>query len=146
MYIKLCVNQIFNRFVNFVCKKMRGFFYASNLFHYIIIAFFMHERFDFESYLFIWDNSYRRFFINLLILYQIVLRSFNRDNFFHIYWFSRLSKNQWIRKWMCDFDEIKSKWQRKTKIIWSKKNSRDKQRSRFSNKSRWIRKWKSINK
>jgi hypothetical protein len=32
------------------------------LFHYIIIWFFMHERFDFESHLFIWDDSYRSFF------------------------------------------------------------------------------------
>jgi hypothetical protein len=30
VYIELCVNQIFNRLMNFVCKKMREFFYASN--------------------------------------------------------------------------------------------------------------------
>jgi hypothetical protein len=69
----------------------------------------------------------------------------NRDNFFHIYWFSRSSRNQWTRKWVCDFDEIKSKWQRNSRITWSKKNLRDERRSRFSEKSRWIMKWE-INK
>ncbi len=87
--------------------------------HYIIIWFFMHERFDFESHLFIWDDSYRQFFINLLTSHRVVLRLFNRDDFLHIYWFSRSSRNQWIRRWICDSDEIKSKWQRKTKIAWS---------------------------
>jgi hypothetical protein len=90
------------------------------LLHYIIIQFFMHERFDHESHLFIWDDSYRSFFINMLTSYQVVLRSFNRDDFFQIYWFSKSLKNQWIRKLICDFDEIKSKWQRKTKMTWSK--------------------------
>jgi hypothetical protein len=52
------------------------------LFHYIIIQFFMHERFDHESHLLIWDDSYRRFFINLLISHRVVLRSFNRDDLF----------------------------------------------------------------
>ncbi len=79
----------------------------------------MHERFEFESHLLIWDDSYRRFFINLLISYRVVLQSFNRDDFFQIYWFSRSSKDQWVRKWIWDFDEIKSKWQRKTNIAWS---------------------------
>ncbi len=87
--------------------------------HYIIIWFFMHERFDFESHLLIWDDSYRRFFINLLISHRVVLQSFNRNDFFQIYWFSRSSRDQWVRKWICDSDEIRSKWQRKTKIAWS---------------------------
>jgi hypothetical protein len=87
--------------------------------HYIIIWFFMHERFDFESHLLIWDDSYRRFFINLLTSHRVVLQSFNRDDIFQIYWFSKLSRNQWIRRWICDFDEIKSKWQRRTKMSWS---------------------------
>jgi hypothetical protein len=55
--------------------------------HYIIIAFFMHERFDFESHLLIWNHSYRRFFINLLISRRVVLRSFNRDDLFKLRWF-----------------------------------------------------------
>jgi hypothetical protein len=90
------------------------------LFYYIIIQFFMHERLNHESHLFIWDYSYRSFFINILIWHRVVLRSFNRDDFFQIYWFSKSSRNQWIRKWICDFDEIWSKWQRKTKMTWSK--------------------------
>ncbi len=88
--------------------------------HHIIIWFFMHERFDFESHFLIWDDSYRRFFINLLTSHRIVLQSFNRDDFFQIYWFSKSSRNQWVRKWICDSDEIKSKWQRRTKMTWSK--------------------------
>ncbi len=78
------------------------------LFHYIIIQFFMHERLDHESHLFIWDDSYRRFFINLLISRRVVLRSFNRDDFFHIYWFSRSSRDQWVRrlKTRCWWDQI----------------------------------------
>jgi hypothetical protein len=87
--------------------------------HYIIIWFFMHERFDFESHLFIWDDSYRRFFINLLISHRVVLQSFNRDDFFQIYWFSRSSRDQSVRRWICSLDEIRSKWQRRTKIAWS---------------------------
>jgi hypothetical protein len=55
--------------------------------HYIIIQFFMHERFDHESHLLIWDDSYRRFFINLLISRRVVLRSFNRNDLFRSRWF-----------------------------------------------------------
>jgi hypothetical protein len=57
------------------------------LFHYIIIQFFMHKRFDHESHLFIWDDSYRRFFINLLISRRVVLRLFNRNDLFKSRWF-----------------------------------------------------------
>jgi hypothetical protein len=57
------------------------------LFHYIIIAFFMHERFDFESHLLIWNDLYRRFFINLLTSRRVVLRSFNRNDLFKSRWF-----------------------------------------------------------
>jgi hypothetical protein len=87
--------------------------------HYIIIQFFMHERLDHESHLLIWDDSYCRFFINLLISRRVVLRSLNRDDFFHIYWFSKSSRSQRARKWVCDSDEIKSKWQRSSKTSWS---------------------------
>jgi hypothetical protein len=38
---------------------------------------------------------------------------------FRIYWFSRLSRDQWVRRWICDSDEIRSKWQRETKMSWS---------------------------
>jgi hypothetical protein len=88
--------------------------------HYIIIQFFMHERFDHESHLLIWDDWYRRFFINLLTSRRVVLRSLNRDDFFHIYWFSRSSRSQRARRWVCDLDEIRSKWQRSSKTSWSK--------------------------
>jgi hypothetical protein len=93
------------------------------LLHYIIIQFFMHERFDHESHLLIWNNLYRRFFINLLTSRRVVLRSFSRDDFFHIYWFSRSSRDQWARRWVCDSDEIRSKWQRSSKTAWSKENN-----------------------
>jgi hypothetical protein len=43
----------------------------------------------------------------------------NRDDFFHIYWFSKSSRSQRARKWVCDFDEIRSKWQRSSKTSWS---------------------------
>jgi hypothetical protein len=43
----------------------------------------------------------------------------SRDDFFHIYWFSKSSRNQWARKWVCDSDEIRSKWQQSSKMIWS---------------------------
>ncbi len=45
----------------------------------------------------------------------------SRDDFFHIYWFSKSSKSQWARKWVCDFDEIRSKWKRNSKTAWSEK-------------------------
>jgi hypothetical protein len=87
--------------------------------HYIIIAFFMHERLDFGPHLLIWDDSYRRFFINMLISRRVVLRSFNRDDFFHIYWFSGSSRSQRARRWVCGPDKIRSKWQRSSKMTWS---------------------------
>jgi hypothetical protein len=67
----------------------------------------------------------------------------SRDDFFHIYWFSRSSRSQRARKWICDSDEIKSKWQRSSKTAWSEeKESRDDRRSRFSEESRWIMRWR----
>ncbi len=47
----------------------------------------------------------------------------SRNDFFHIYWFSRSSRDQWARKWICDFDEIRSKWQQNSKTAWSEKNN-----------------------
>jgi hypothetical protein len=47
----------------------------------------------------------------------------SRDDFFHIYWYSRTSKSQKTRRWICDSDEIRSKWQRSSKISWSKENN-----------------------
>jgi hypothetical protein len=47
----------------------------------------------------------------------------SRDDFFHIYWFSRSSRNSKARKWVCDSDEIRSKWQRSSKTSWSKEKS-----------------------
>jgi hypothetical protein len=43
----------------------------------------------------------------------------SRDDFFHIYWFSRSSRDQWARRWVCDSDEIRSKWQQSSKMTWS---------------------------
>jgi hypothetical protein len=47
----------------------------------------------------------------------------SRDDFFHIYWFSKSSKSQKARRWVCDSDEIRSKWQRSSKTSWSEEKS-----------------------
>ncbi len=47
----------------------------------------------------------------------------SRNDFFHIYWFSKSSRSQKARRWICDSDEIKSKWQRSSKTSWSKEKS-----------------------
>jgi hypothetical protein len=47
----------------------------------------------------------------------------SRNDFFHIYWFSRSSRSQRARRWICDFDEIRSKWQRSSKTSWSEEKS-----------------------
>jgi hypothetical protein len=47
----------------------------------------------------------------------------SRDDFFHIYWFSRSSRNQWARRWVCDSDDIRSKWQQSSKTAWSEENN-----------------------
>jgi hypothetical protein len=47
----------------------------------------------------------------------------SRDDFFYIYWFSRSSRSQWARRWVCDSDEIKSKWQQSSKTAWSEENN-----------------------
>jgi hypothetical protein len=47
----------------------------------------------------------------------------SRDNFFHIYWFAKSSRDQWARKWVCDSDEIRSKWQQSSKTAWSEENN-----------------------
>ncbi len=49
--------------------------------------------------------------------YSVEMIYSSRNDFFHIYWFSRSSKDQWARKWVCDFDEIRLKWQ------WSSKTA-----------------------
>jgi hypothetical protein len=69
------------------------------------------------------------FFINLLTSNRVVLRSFNRDDLFKSRWFfsylliSRSSKDQWARRWVCDSDEIRSKWQQNSKTSWSEENN-----------------------
>jgi hypothetical protein len=55
--------------------------------------------------------------------YSIEMIYSSRDDFFHIYWFSRSSKDQWARRWVCDFDEIRSKWQQSSKTAWSEENN-----------------------
>jgi hypothetical protein len=47
----------------------------------------------------------------------------NRDDFFHIYWFSRSLRDQRARRWVWDLDEIRSKWQQSSKTSWSKEKS-----------------------
>jgi hypothetical protein len=118
------------------------------LFHYIIIAFFMHERFDFESHLLIWDDSYRQFFINLLISHRVVLRSFNRDDLFKLRWFlSWLLIFEIVEKSMSTKINMQFWWNQievTTKLeddLIRTKNSRDERRSWFSEKSRWIMRW-----
>jgi hypothetical protein len=118
------------------------------LLHYIIIQFFMHKQFDHESNLLIWDDSYRRFFINMLISNRVVLRSFNRDDLFKSRWFlsyllifeivekSKSSKMS-MRFWW-DQIEVTTKLE---DILIRRKESRDDRRSRFSKRSRWIMRW-----
>ncbi len=91
--------------------------------HYATIWFFMHGRPGSGPHLLIWDGPYRRFFINLLTPHRAVLQSFNRDDFFQIYWFSRLPRDQWVRRWICDSDEIRPKWQRRTEMSWSEEKT-----------------------
>ncbi len=47
----------------------------------------------------------------------------SRDDFFHIYWFSRSWRNQWARRWVCGLDEIRSKWKQSSKTAWSEENN-----------------------
>jgi hypothetical protein len=47
----------------------------------------------------------------------------SRDDFFHIYWFSKSSRNQRTRKWISDFNEIKSKWKQNSKTSWSEEKN-----------------------
>jgi hypothetical protein len=47
----------------------------------------------------------------------------SRDDLFHIYWFSKSSRSQRARRWVCDSDEIRSKWQRSSKTSWSEEKS-----------------------
>ncbi len=47
----------------------------------------------------------------------------SRDDFFHIYWYSRSSRSQRTRRLVCDSDEIRSKWQRSSKTSWSEEKS-----------------------
>jgi hypothetical protein len=58
----------------------------------------------------------------------------------------RSSRDQWARKWVCNFDEIRSKWQRSSKMTWSEeKILMTNEDLDFSERFRWIMKW-GINK
>ncbi len=112
----------------------------------------MYERFDFESHLFIWDDSYRWFFINLLTSRRVVLRSFNRDDLFKSRWFlSYLLIFEIVERSMSTKMNMRSWWDQiavTTKLeddLIRRKNLRDERRSRFSKESRWIMKWRLIN-
>ncbi len=63
------------------------------------------------------------FFINMLNSDQVFLRSFSRDDFFHIYWFSESPRDQRARRWVCDSDEIRSQWQQNSKMTWSEEKT-----------------------
>jgi hypothetical protein len=55
--------------------------------------------------------------------YSVEMIYSSRDDFFHIYWFSRSSRSQRARRWICDSDEIRSKWQRSSKTSWSEEKN-----------------------
>ncbi len=86
-----------------------------------------------------------KFFINMLISNQVVLRSFNRDDLFKSRWFlsySRIfeiversmSTKMNMRFW---WNQIEVTTELEDDLI-RRKNLRDERRSRFSEKSRWI--------
>jgi hypothetical protein len=118
------------------------------LFHYIIIAFFMHERFDFESHLLIWDNSYRQF------LHQYVDFESSRSTIIQSRWFIQVEIISFI---FTDFrnrrkiNELEDEYailmksdrseNEARRQLDQKKKSRDDRRSRFSEKSRWFMRW-----
>jgi hypothetical protein len=116
--------------------------------HYIIIQFFIHERFDHKSHLFIWDDSYRWFFINLLISRRVVLRSFSRRWFIQIemifFIFTDFRERREINEHENEYailmrsDRSDNEARRQ---LDQKKKSRDDRRSRFSERSRWIMRW-----
>jgi hypothetical protein len=58
--------------------------------HHIIIQFFMHEQFDFESHLLIWDDSYRQF------LHQSVDFESSRSTIIQSRWFIQVEMISFI--------------------------------------------------
>jgi hypothetical protein len=60
------------------------------LFHYIIIQIFMHEQFDHESHLLIWDDSYRQF------LHQYVDFESSRSTIIQSRWFIQVEMISFI--------------------------------------------------
>jgi hypothetical protein len=60
------------------------------LFHHIIIQFFMHERYDHESHLLIWDDSYRQF------LHQYVDFESSRSTIIQSRWFIQVEMISFI--------------------------------------------------
>jgi hypothetical protein len=89
------------------------------------------------------------FFINMLTSNRIVLRSFSRDDLF---------KSRWFLSYLLIFEVVeKSKSSKMSMRFWwnqievttklediliKRKKSRDDRRSRFSEESRWIMRWK----
>jgi hypothetical protein len=68
--------------------------------HHIIIQFFMHERFDFESHLLIWDDSYRQF------LHQSVDFESSRSTIIQSKWFIQVEMISFISTDFRNFREI----------------------------------------
>jgi hypothetical protein len=79
----------------------------------------MQKRFDFESHLFILDDLYRSFFINMLISHRVIVRSFNRDDLFIFIDFRDRREINEFENEKRDSDEIRSRWQRDSKMTWS---------------------------
>jgi hypothetical protein len=119
------------------------------LFHYIIIQFFMHERFDHESHLLIWDDSNRQ------ILHQYVDFESSRFTIIQSRWFIQVEMIFFIFTDFRDRREVNEHENDYAILMRSdrsdnkarrqpdqKKRSRDDRRSRFSEDCRWIMKWK----
>ncbi len=90
------------------------------------VSFIFHQNVDFASSRFTVIQS--RWFFSDLLIFEIVVKSMN----------SKMNMRSW-------WNQIKVTTKDEDNLI-KKKNSRDKRKSRFSDKSSWIRRWKSINK
>jgi hypothetical protein len=113
------------------------------LFHYIIIAFFMHERFD-SNRICLFETIR---IVDFSSIYWLRVESFYDHSvemtFFTFIDFRNRREINEFGNQKHDIDEMITKWQRNSKITWSKeKIFRDEQESRFSEKSRWIKKWR----
>jgi hypothetical protein len=118
------------------------------LFYYIIIQFFVPERFDHESHLLIWDD------LNRQILHQYVDFESSRFTIIQSRWFIQVKMISFIFTDFRHRREINEHRDEYAILMRSdrsdnearrqldqKKRSRDDRRSRFSGRSRWIMRW-----